>query len=125
MDLILESKMEHRVNIEGMRFYAYHGCLEEEAKIGGNYIVDVKFVTDFSEAAKNDDLTRTIDYCTVYEICKKEMAIRSKLIEQVCQRIYLLLRKEFTSAKSIHVTLTKLQPPVNGDVEKASVEIKD
>lgn len=114
----------HAINIEGIKLYAYHGCLEEEAKIGGHYIVDVYMTTDFSEAAKTDDLTKTIDYCTVYEIAKAEMAIRSKLIEQVGERIFTKLKSEFSTLKSLHVKITKLLPPMNGDVEKVSIEIK-
>ena len=117
--------MEHHINIEGIKLYAYHGCLEEEAKIGGNYIVDVYITTDFTEAAKTDDLTKTADYCVVYEIAKKEMAIRSKLIEQVCQRIFDNVRTNLNGIKTLRVKITKLVPPMNGDVEKVSVEIKD
>ena len=117
--------MQHSINIEGIKLYAYHGCLEEEAKIGGNYIVDVYITTDFTEAAKTDDLKKTVDYCAVYEISKAEMAIRSKLIEQVCERIYSRIKKEFPKLVSIHVKVTKLVPPMNGDVDKVSVEIKD
>lgn len=105
--------------------YAYHGCLEEEARVGGHYIVDVYMTTDFAEAAATDDLTKTIDYCTVYEICKKQMAVRSKLIEQVAQRIYNNLWEEFGELISLRVKVTKLTPPMNGDVERVSVEIQD
>ena len=45
--------MKHSITIEGIKLYAYHGCLDEEAKIGANYIVDVYMVTDFTEAAQN------------------------------------------------------------------------
>jgi dihydroneopterin aldolase len=117
--------MTHAINIEGIKLYAYHGCLEEEAKIGGNYIVDVYMTLDFTEAANTDDLTKTVDYCSIYEICKAEMAIRSRLIEPVCQRIYGKIQYAFPALKTIHVRLTKLVPPMNGDVEKVSVEIKD
>lgn len=117
--------MIHAINIEGIRLYGFHGCLDEEAKIGGHYIVDVYMTTDFSEAANTDDLTKTIDYCTVYEIAKAEVAIRSKLIEQVCQRIYTKLKNQFPTLITLHVKLTKLTPPMNGDVQKVSVEIKD
>ena len=75
--------MKNQINVEGIRLYAYHGCLPEETKIGGEYIVDVYMVYDFHEAAVKDDLNLTIDYCTVFEICKAEMAIPSKLIEHV------------------------------------------
>lgn len=117
--------MLHTINIEGIKLYGYHGCLEEEAKIGGNYLVDVYMTTDFSEAAITDDLTKTIDYCFVYEICKAEMAIRSNLIEQVCKRIHQKLREQISTLNALHVKVTKLVPPMNGDVEKVSVEIKD
>jgi dihydroneopterin aldolase len=117
--------MTHHINIEGIKLYAYHGCLEEEAKIGSNYIVDVYMTTDFSEAAQKDELEKTIDYCAIYEISKKEMAIRSKLIEQVCDRIHKKIRTEFKTIKTLHVKVTKLLPPMNGDVEKVSVEMKD
>lgn len=81
--------------------------------------------TDFSKAAQADDLLETIDYCTVYEIVKKEMKVRSKLIEQVADRIFRALKAEFPSLTGLHVKLIKLLPPMNGDVERVSVEIKD
>ncbi len=115
----------NKINIEGIKLYAYHGCLNEEAIIGGNYIVDVNMLTDFSEAAETDDLLKTIDYCAIYEICKTEMAIRSKLIEQVGQRIFEHIKKDFPQVTKLHVKLTKLVPPINGNVERVSIEIAD
>ncbi len=116
---------QNHINIEGIKLYAYHGCLDEEAKIGGNYIVDVYVITDFTLASKNDNLNETIDYCAIYEISKVEMAIRSKLIEQVCYRIFNQIKSKFTTIKQLHVKITKLLPPMNGNVESVSVEIKD
>lgn len=117
--------MINRINIEGIKLYAYHGCLDEEAKIGANYIVDVYITIDFSSAAKSDDLNETIDYCAIYEISKKQMAIRSKLIEQVCERIYSNILSDFKTIQSLRVKVTKLLPPMNGNVEKVSVEIEN
>jgi len=113
------------INIEGIKLYAYHGCLPEEEIIGGNYVVDVYMVTDFSEAALTDDLSKTIDYCAIYEICKTQMAIRSKLIEQVGQRIFNDIKKTFPQITHLHLKLSKLIPPINGDVEQVSIEIAD
>jgi dihydroneopterin aldolase len=117
--------MTHKINIEGIKLYAFHGCLEEEAKIGANYIVDVYITTDFTKAATTDDLKETIDYCTIYEISKKQMAVRSKLIEQVCKRIFDEVASEFKSLTSLRVKVTKLNPPMNGNVEKVCVEMED
>ena len=71
------------IDVTGIRVYGYHGCLEEEAVIGQEYVIDVKIRCDFSKAILSDDLSHTVDYCTVYEIVKREMAIPSRLIEHV------------------------------------------
>ena len=50
----------HKITVEGIKVYAYHGCLEEESKIGSNYTVDVLMDTDFSEAAKDIRQSQTV-----------------------------------------------------------------
>jgi dihydroneopterin aldolase len=115
----------HKITVEGIKVYAYHGCLEEESKIGTNYTVDVLMDTDFSEAAKTDDLEKTIDYVIVYNIVKTQMAIRSKLIEQVGQRIVDELKKQFDTLKKVEVKVTKINPPMNGNVERVSIIITE
>jgi 7,8-dihydroneopterin aldolase/epimerase/oxygenase len=109
------------IKVSGIKLYAYHGCLDEEAKIGCNYIVDVAIESDISEAAAKDDLTKTVDYVSVYEIVKKEMAIRSRLIENVAKRIADKLIKNLSLINAVEVTVTKVNPPVNGDIGSASV----
>ena len=42
----------NRIEVNGIRLYAYHGCLKEEGVIGGHYVVDVTIDTDFSVAAE-------------------------------------------------------------------------
>lgn len=117
--------VKNRIHIEGIRLYGYHGCLEEESRIGAEYIIDVYIQTDFMYAAKHDDLKHTIDYCTVFEICKAEMQIRSKLIEQVAMRIYDKIKVEFTNCAHTKVKVTKVHPPISGPVDSVSVVIED
>jgi dihydroneopterin aldolase len=113
----------NKILVEGIKVYAYHGCLEEEGKIGAHYIIDVIMETDFSDAAKTDDLNKTIDYVVVYDVVKAQMAIRAKLIEQVGQRIVNELKSKFESIKKLEVKVTKLNPPMNGNVERVSIVI--
>lgn len=114
-----------KITVEGIQLRAYHGCMQEEAVVGGNYIVNVVIETDFTEAAKTDDLSKTIDYVDVYNIVKTEMAIRSKLIEHVAQRIVDSMKKNISRVFSVEVTVIKLNPPIKGYVEKTSVTVKD
>ena len=116
--------MNHTIAVEGIKLYAHHGCLNEEGLIGGHYQIDVYMQTDFTEAAITDDLSKTVDYCAVYEIAKKEMAIRAKLIEQVAARIHTAILKDFAMVQKAKVRVTKFSPPMNGHVEKVYVEIE-
>ena len=110
-----------QVTLENIQLYAYHGCLDEESLIGQNYRVDVYITTDYAEAAQTDDLSKTVDYAEVYAIVKREMAIRSKLIEHVARRICEALASEIKRIEKCEVKLTKYNPPVNGMVGNASV----
>ena len=111
--------------IEGIKLYAYHGCMKEEAAVGGHYIVDISIKADLKKASSSDRLNDTIDYVSVFEVVKKEMAVPSKLIEHVAKRILDRLKKKFPKTGSIAVKVTKLNPPINGEVEKVSVILSE
>jgi 7,8-dihydroneopterin aldolase/epimerase/oxygenase len=109
------------IHITDMRFRAHHGCMEEEARIGGDYRVDVVIEMDLNEAGTTDRLEATADYCDVYRIAQAAMAVRSKLIEHVAQRMLQALRNAWPEAEAIQVKLTKFAPPVGGDVASVTV----
>jgi len=116
--------MKNIIKVNGINVYAFHGCLDEEAKIGGHYTVDVEMETDYSTTFETDDLNHTIDYCQVYDIVKQEMAIRSKLIEHVANRIAMRMKAEIPQElKHFMVRIIKHNPPMNGQVDNVSVEI--
>lgn len=116
--------MKHTIEVNGIRLYAFHGCLPEEGMIGGNYLVDVSMQTDFQVAAETDTLENTIDYVIVNRIVSEEMAIRSKLIEHVGHRIIERLRSELQNLHAVRVKIIKLCPPINGDVESVAIIIE-
>jgi len=109
--------------VEGMKFHAFHGCNSEEAKIGGNYLVDVTVETDFSKPSSSDKLSDAVDYVSIYEITKKEMSVRSNLIEHIAQRIHDSVGKKFPEVKKIKVKVEKLNPPVGGEAKSVSAVI--
>ena len=111
------------INVNGIRVYAYHGCLPEEGIIGGEYVVDVIITGDFSKAETSDELLDAVDYCVVYETVRREMAIRSKLIEHVAKRILDGLRKDYPDVERFDVKVTKINPPMNADVESVAVVV--
>ena len=114
----------NRIEVNGIKLYAYHGCLIEEGVIGGHYVVDVTIDTDFSVATETDDLSNTVDYVDVNRIVTEEMAIRSKLIECVGWRIVEKI-KALKNVANVTVKVTKLSPPINGDVNNVAIIIQE
>ena len=109
------------ITVSGIKLYAYHGCMQEEAKIGSAYEVDVLLEADFSGAAMTDDLTQTVDYVAVNKIVTEEMAIRSKLLEHVAKRIIDKLSNNHPEIVTIEVSVDKLTPPIDGNVDRVVV----
>ena len=113
----------NRIEVNGIHVYAYHGCLPEEERIGGNYIVDLVVDTDFSNAVNSDKLRDTVDYVALNRIVEEEMAIRSKLIEQVGGRILKRIKELDRRISAASVKVRKLTPPINGNVDEVAIVI--
>ena len=111
------------IEVNGIRVYAYHGCLEEEACIGGKYMINVAVEGDFSVAETTDQLNSTVDYGRVTAIVVEQMTMRSALIEHVARRILNALKAEWPLYRW-RVRLVKERPPVNGDVEQAVYQVE-
>ena len=112
-----------KVRLQNIRLYAYHGCLEEEAKIGSDYRIDLEVTADLSTSSQSDQLNDTADYVHLTAIIKEEMAQRSKLLEHVAERINNRVFKELTSVNEVNVIVSKLTPPLNADCEAVSIEL--
>lgn len=117
--------MRSKISIEGIECYAFHGCLDEESRIGGRYRVDVHIDKDVILAVRNDTLSETVDYVLVNEVVRREMAIRSKLIEHVGGRILKSLSEAIPGEKVIEVKIVKFNPPVKGNVFQTSITLKE
>ena len=106
-----------------MCFRALHGYYTHERENGNEFVVDVHLTTDFSKAAATDSLSNTLNYETIYTITKKEMAIPSKLLESVAERILNRLYGTFRGITCITVSVAKKNPPVGGAVSQSKVTI--
>jgi dihydroneopterin aldolase len=109
------------IQVNNIKLYANHGCLEEEAKIGSEYKVDIEVKVELRKSSKTDDLMDTVDYVHLNHIVKEEMAIRSKLLEEVAQRILNRFFKELRMIKRAKISVAKLNPPIGGNVEEVVI----
>ena len=112
-----------RISINGMRFYAHHGCFEQERAIGTHFCVDLQMEVDTSRAEMSDNIADTVNYLEVYQVVKREMEQPSHLLEHVAHRIGEAVQVEFPDTMSVVVKVSKLNPPLGGQMESVSVEV--
>lgn len=111
------------IELEGMEFKAYHGCLEQEKVRGNLFTVDFRGELDLSAAAESDNLNDTLNYGEIYEIVADEMSIPSELLENVAGRIVKAIEKRFPELVSFSVRVSKRRPPVDGVAQWSRVTL--
>jgi len=109
------------IEIEGMEFYAFHGHFDVEKVAGNRFLVDLKIEADCSNAGQSDRLEDTLDYQKAYSIVKEEMSVPSNLLEHVGQRIISRLKSEFMEIEHVSVKVSKMTPPMGGQIERVSI----
>ena len=105
-----------KISLEGMEFFAYHGCFKEEQVIGTKFIIDLHVILDSTIAEESDHLKDTVSYVQLYQAVKKEMDKKSHLLEHVSKRIMDSLKSGFPQIRSIELKISKVNPPIGGKV---------
>ena len=111
------------IQIEGMEFYAYHGCLKEEQIVGNKFLLDLQIETDLSKAAQTDNIKDALNYQSVYELVRKEMILKSHLLEHIANRIITTIYDNYPEVIKLTIKVSKMNPPIGGKVDCVSVTI--
>ncbi|HKK11877.1 MAG TPA: dihydroneopterin aldolase [Flavobacteriaceae bacterium] len=113
------------IKVENIRVFAYHGCLKEESKIGSDYLVDLEVEADLRQSAESDLLRDTVDYVFLNKIIREEMLKPTHLLETVAKRILARIFIEDQLVDKATVWVSKLNPPIGGDVEKVTIKMSE
>jgi dihydroneopterin aldolase len=101
-------------------FYAHHGVMEEEHRLGGRYEVDVAADLDFAAAAQTDDLAQTVNYEQVYALVEEIVTENNfYLIEKLAYLIAGRVAEAYPHVEVVEVTVRKPNPPVGGTCDRA------
>ncbi len=111
------------IEIENMEFFAHHGCYPEERVIGTRFLVNLSIQTDLEPASKSDSIDDTLNYQDAYKLVKEQMKISSHLLEHVASRILDALYNHFKGIQRASVKISKMNPPIGGDIGKVSITL--
>lgn len=126
MQFYTEKGMQQKViiELENMKFYAYHGHYEVEQTVGNHFMVNLWIETDTADAIYTDRLKDALDYQHLYAIVKEEMEIPSHLLEHVANRILSRIESEFKTVTRTRIKISKINPPMGGEMQQVSVTLE-
>ncbi|MDF2542130.1 MAG: 2-amino-4-hydroxy-6-hydroxymethyldihydropteridine pyrophosphokinae [Herbinix sp.] len=114
-----------RITISDLEVFAFHGVLKEENVLGQKFMVSAQLYTDISEAAKEDDITKSINYA---DVCKNIELFLTKntyqLIETTAERLAIHLLKIYPRIDKIILELKKPWAPILMTLDTVSVIIE-
>lgn len=110
--------------LQNVELYAFHGCYEQEQRVGNRFRVDLTLQYDATIAAQTDDVQHTVNYLKVYECLREQMMETSHILEHVAARILDKLGAEFSQIICAEVSIAKLAPPLGGQLQGVSLVMK-
>jgi dihydroneopterin aldolase len=112
-----------KIELEGLEFHAFHGVYPHERESGNFFEVDIAVETDFTSAAREDNLDGTVNYEALFRIVKEEMDQPSKLLETVAQNIVDHIFGGLPAVLSVDLKISKLNPPIGGKCKSSSISV--
>lgn len=114
-----------QIKISNLEIFCHHGVYKEENVLGQKFLVSVVLYADLSAAAKNDDLTKSVNYGEVCHFIKKEMESNTyKLIETLTEKITRKILVNFPIVEKIKLEIKKPWAPILLPIETVSVVMK-
>lgn len=115
-----------RINLSGLRVYAYHGVLPEEKEKGQEFILDITIWLDTLPAGLSDELDKTVNYAKMAEEAVNAFTSQSfNLIEAAARKVSRTLIGKFELIREIEVTVNKPNAPIALEFSNVSVTVSD
>ncbi|MDA0710706.1 MAG: dihydroneopterin aldolase [bacterium] len=112
------------IRIRNMCFYGYHGLLEEEARLGQKFEVDVEVYGDFRGWSRQAAQPTAVDYPKVCELVERVVTReRFGLVEALADRIADVLQSDL-HLNHLVVRVRKPNPPVPTRFDGVEIEVR-
>ncbi|MBP3251161.1 MAG: dihydroneopterin aldolase [Prevotella sp.] len=115
--------MNSSIFINRARFYAFHGVMPQESRVGADYEVTLEVGYDFSEAMATDEVDCTISYADLYAVLERQMAVPSRLLEHVAGRIVKAIVDDYPQVEWVDLSVVKVNPPMGAHCDGAGVHL--
>jgi dihydroneopterin aldolase len=120
----VEIALTDRITLTGLRVQGFHGVFDDEKRDGQPFIADIVVWLDLTQAARSDDVTRTLHYGELAGFAAAVIAGPPRdLIETVAAEIADGVMSRW-SPLAVEVTVHKPQAPIPLDFADVAVTIR-
>ena len=113
----------YTIRLDGIYVRAFHGCYDLEQQVGNRFRVDMAIRTSLGDLPTSDDVTKAVNYLTVFEIVERTMQRTQRTIEAVAANIIEAVKETFPQIIEVECTVAKIAPPLGGKIDKVSVTL--
>ena len=113
----------YTIRLDGIYVRAFHGCYDLEQQVGNRFRVDMAIRTSLGDLPTSDDVTKAVNYLTVFEIVERTMQRTQRTIEAVAANIIEAVKEAFPQIIEVECTVAKIAPPLGGKIDKVSVTL--
>jgi 7,8-dihydroneopterin aldolase/epimerase/oxygenase len=110
------------IHLNSLKFFSFHGLLEEERILGGEFEVDVAVTC--KDDKRITEIQQAVDYVKVYAVIKQQMEIPTALLETVAQDLAEKIYTGDNRITSISISIKKIHPPIAAFMGTAGVSYK-
>ena len=112
------------IRLKNCAFFARHGVLDEEERLGQRFYLDAELEVSLSTAIEADAIEETVDYGIVFlEIEKVVRGRRRYLIEALALDVAKALCNRFSQIDRARITVRKPNAPVPGVLDYVEVTV--
>lgn len=113
-----------KITISDLEVFAFHGVLKEENSLGQKFLVTAQLYMDVTEAARDDDISKSINYANV---CKEIDAFLKnntfRLIETMADRLAKHLLTLYKNLSEVYIKIKKPWAPILMTLDTVSVSV--
>jgi len=114
-----------RITISDLEVFAYHGLLKEENSLGQKFLVSADLYFDVSEAAKDDDISKSISYTNICREIDSFLKNNTfKLIETMADRLARHLLIKYDKLDGVCIRVKKPWAPILMTLDTVSVSVE-
>ncbi len=112
------------IRMKNCAFFARHGVLDEEERLGQRFYVDALLSVDPGDGLETDSIEATVDYGVAFKVIENIVTGKRRfLIEALALEVAKALCERFPQIKRSEITVRKPNAPVAGVLDHVEVTV--